>query len=979
MADIETIRIKDLEEVSVNDLDKMWIPVDSADPDSTNKVKLSALAAYIGGESDGKYIPLAGSSEIIGNLIPKNNKVISLGSIEKLWKALYGDEVYASSVLTIPQAAPSSPASGLFYLYVNPTGNYAQEPGGSVGAVYPLHLTINGTTHDYDPSDEETYISLGTYLTSVPMASAQTLGGIKVGSGLSIDSNGVLTATYSYTLPKATTTTLGGVIVGSGISVDGNGVISVSFAGYATSSYVDAQDALLAEGIVNNAGRIHSLEDWVRDWNIDNYVAQWAQQATKPTYSLDEVADGSTRKLANYIPLAGSSAITGSLIPSANKSISLGSSSKLWKALYGDEVYASSVLTIPQAAPSSPASGLFYLYVNPTGNYAQEPGGSVGAVYPLHLTINGTTHDYDPSDEETYISLGTYLTSVPMASAQTLGGIKVGSGLSIDSNGVLTATYSYTLPKATTSTLGGVIVGSGISVDGNGVISVSFAGYATSSYVDAQDALLAEGIVNNAGRIHSLEDWVRDWNIDNYVAQWAQQATKPTYSLDEVADGSTRKLANYIPLAGSSAITGSLIPSANKSISLGSSSKLWKALYGDEVYASSVLTIPQAAPSSPASGLFYLYVNPTGNYAQEPGGSVGAVYPLHLTINGTTHDYDPSDEETYISLGTYLTSVPMASAQTLGGIKVGSGLSIDSNGVLSATYSYTLPTASAQTLGGIKVGSGLSIDGSGVLSATYSYTLPTASAQVLGGIKVGSGLSIDANGVLTATYSYTLPKATTTTLGGVIVGSGISVDSNGVISVSFSGYATSSYVDAQDSMLAEGVASNSARLQSIEDWLRGEKEYDWNDIYNRPTTLAGYRISDAYIYNGTVYLGGSNITPLISSHIKNLTLQVAGSTVDSYSPLTQKTINITTAQLVAALNSSDMVSALAEGEVSNSARIQSLEDMMREPSFMALEAENLYADDLEIGDALCIPTHAPRNPKAGRFYLYVNPTGNYAQ
>ena len=31
--------------------------------------------------------------------------------------------------------------------------------------------------------------------------------------------------------------------------------------------------------------------------------------------------------------------------------------------------------------------------------------------------------------------------------------------------------------------------------------------------------------------------------------------------------------------------------------------------------------------------------------------------------------------------------------------------------------SYTLPTASAGTLGGVKVGAGLSIDGSGVLSA----------------------------------------------------------------------------------------------------------------------------------------------------------------------------------------------------------------------------------------------------------------------
>ena len=95
-------------------------------------------------------------------------------------------------------------------------------------------------------------------------------------------------------------------------------------------------------------------------------------------------------------------------------------------------------------------------------------------------------------------------------------------------------------------------------------------------------------------------------------------------------------------------------------------------------------------------------------------------------------------------------ALPTASASVLGGVKVGSGLSINS-GVLSATAgSYSLPIASAGTLGGIRVGSGLAIDGSGILSVTggSTYTLPNASASVLGGVKVGSGLSINASGVL---------------------------------------------------------------------------------------------------------------------------------------------------------------------------------------------------------------------------------------
>lgn len=94
---------------------------------------------------------------------------------------------------------------------------------------------------------------------------------------------------------------------------------------------------------------------------------------------------------------------------------------------------------------------------------------------------------------------------------------------------------------------------------------------------------------------------------------------------------------------------------------------------------------------------------------------------------------------------------------------------------------YTLPTAGASTLGGVKVGTNLSIDGSGVLSSTdttytvgdgglttndftdsdhtkldgieassNNYSLPTAGASTLGGVKVGTNLSIDVNGVLSA-------------------------------------------------------------------------------------------------------------------------------------------------------------------------------------------------------------------------------------
>lgn len=71
-------------------------------------------------------------------------------------------------------------------------------------------------------------------------------------------------------------------------------------------------------------------------------------------------------------------------------------------------------------------------------------------------------------------------------------------------------------------------------------------------------------------------------------------------------------------------------------------------------------------------------------------------------------------------------------------------MSTDQKG--SGGGSYVLPTASADTLGGVKVGSNLNI-ADGVLSAPAPYELPIASAETLGGVKVGNGLSID-DGVL---------------------------------------------------------------------------------------------------------------------------------------------------------------------------------------------------------------------------------------
>lgn len=80
--------------------------------------------------------------------------------------------------------------------------------------------------------------------------------------------------------------------------------------------------------------------------------------------------------------------------------------------------------------------------------------------------------------------------SLPTASATVLGGVKIGSGISIDGNGVISASAGYTLPNATTSTLGGVIVGAGLGVS-SGTVSVTY-GTTAGTACQGNDARLSD-------------------------------------------------------------------------------------------------------------------------------------------------------------------------------------------------------------------------------------------------------------------------------------------------------------------------------------------------------------------------------------------------------------------------------------------------------------------------------------------------------
>ena len=142
---------------------------------------------------------------------------------------------------------------------------------------------------------------------------------------------------------------------------------------------------------------------------------------------------------------------------------------------------------------------------------------------------------------------------------------------------------------------------------------------------------------------------------------------------------------------------------------------------------------------------------------------------------------------------------------------------------------YTLPTATNLVLGGVKVGSDLTIT-----NGVINYSLPAATSTTLGGVKLeGTLFNTNTSGQL----KYNIPYATNTEVGGIKVGAGLSI-TDGVLS-GFSG----SYAD-----LSSAPTIPAAQIQS--DWTSTDntsKAY----IANKPVIPAAQIQSDWTITDNT--------------------------------------------------------------------------------------------------------------------------------
>lgn len=74
---------------------------------------------------------------------------------------------------------------------------------------------------------------------------------------------------------------------------------------------------------------------------------------------------------------------------------------------------------------------------------------------------------------------------------------------------------------------------------------------------------------------------------------------------------------------------------------------------------------------------------------------------------------------------------------------------------VSGGEAYVLPPATTSALGGVIVGSGLTVDGSGKIDATATpYQLPAATTSALGGVKIGTGISVGSDGTISVNKTW---------------------------------------------------------------------------------------------------------------------------------------------------------------------------------------------------------------------------------
>lgn len=292
--------------------------------------------------------------------------------------------------------------------------------------------------------------------------------------------------------------------------------------------------------------------------------------------------------------------------------------------------------------------------------------------------------------DSVYQAKGTYLTSLPIASSSTLGGVKIGSGLTVAADGTISAAAAYTLPTASSSVKGGIKVGTGLTM--------------SSETLNHSNSITAKTVYGSTATTASANGGSITVTDIKYDAQGhITGSTDRTITLSQT----TYTLAGLMGSAAKGSATQPVY--WNGSAWTNTTYTLGKSVPADAKFTDTVYTLPTA--SSTLGG-----VKTTSTVSATTGLTACPIIDGVVYYKDTNNTYTLAELVGSTAIGTATNPIYwdgtkfVKTTYTL-------GKSVPADAKFTDTV-YTLPTASSSTLGGIKLGTGLTAAEDGTVNVS---------------------------------------------------------------------------------------------------------------------------------------------------------------------------------------------------------------------------------------------------------------------
>jgi len=548
----------------------------------------------------------------------------------------------------------------------------------------------------------------------------------------------------AYTLPAATSTILGGVKVGSNLSVTIDGTLSSTASSgawnditgkpttFAPSAHATSHGALGGDPITLAVSQVTGLQA-----ALDGKQAVGSYAPLTHTHTASAITDFSS---------AVAAAIPASVVVTTDNRLTNSRSPTSHAASHAAGGTDAVTLTIAQTTGLQAAIDLKAPLASPTFT------GTVSGVTKGMVGLGNVENTADASK--------------PVSTAQAA------ADAAVQAYAIQRAMHTGTQAASTVTGLAAVATsGSYLDLGSRPTLG-------TAAQLDVPAAGNASSTQVVKGSDSRLSDSRTPSSTLSHASTHAAAGSDPVTLTIAQTTGLQTALDAKAPLA-SPAFTGTVTGITKSMVGLGSVDNV-----ADD---SKPVSTAQAAANTAVQAYAIQRANHTGTQASTTITGLGTLATQSGTFSGTSSGTNTGDQTITLTgdvtgSGTGSFSATLSDSGATAGTYT--SVTVDTKGrVTSGTNpsGYSLPTATASVLGGIKIGSGLSIDASGVVSSSGSYTLPDATTLVKGGVIVGTGLGVS-SGTLSANVTSVAGRTGAVTIA--------SSDVSGLATVASSGLAS---------------------------------------------------------------------------------------------------------------------------------------------------------------------------------------------